>query len=197
MRRLVIAVDCDDVLVATTPFFVDAYNQRHGTKAVLAEARDAHAISWAAEPNVVVERWGELTELDGYKQLGPDPEEAMVLRELARHHELHLITARQEHERVFTRAMLDREFEGVFSSMEFVGWEGSKGEVCKRIGADVLIDDASKHLYDAIDHGLDAEGMILFGDYPWNTQDTGRPEQLVRCENWSAVKARIDTIAEQ
>src|SRR5688572_2869352 len=128
MKRLVIAVDCDDVLVRTTPFFLDAYNAKYGTSVTLAETQDEHLPSWNAAPEVVNQRWVGLMDTDGYRQLGPDPEVATILRELAKHHELHLITARMEEEREFTAEMLERELKGVFTSMEFVGWTGSKGE---------------------------------------------------------------------
>jgi 5'(3')-deoxyribonucleotidase len=194
VRRLVIAVDCDDVLVSTTPFLVDAYNKTYGTNAGLAQARDASAEVWGDEEDVVLRNWAALCETDEYKSLSPDPREATILRELAKHHELHLITARKPEERAFTQQMLDRELKGVFSSMEFVGWTGSKGEVCKRLGADVLIDDNAGHLHDAIEQGMPKDGAILFGDYPWNEADNSH-EDLTHCFDWDAVKNVIDELA--
>ena len=194
MRRLVIAVDCDDVLVSTTPFFVDAYNKKYGTNAELAQARDASAEVWGDEEEVVLKKWAALCETEEYKSLSPDPREAAILRELAKDHELHLITARKPEERTFTQEMLDRELKGVFTSMEFVGWTGSKGEVCKRLGADVLIDDNASHLHDAIENGMPKAGAILFGDYPWNEADNAH-EHITHCFNWGAVKKVVDGIA--
>ena len=194
MRRLVIAVDCDDVLVSTTPFLVDAYNKTYGTNATLAQARDASASVWLDPEEKVIEQWAALCETEEYKQLGPDAQEALILKELAKHHELHLITARKPAERAFTQEMLHRELEGVFTSMEFVGWTGSKGEVCRRIGADILIDDNAGHLHDAIQNGMPKEGAILFGDYPWNKADNSH-EDLTHCFDWPAVKEVVDGIA--
>lgn len=193
-KRLIIAVDCDDVLVLTTPFLVDAYNKTYGTHATLAEAPDASAAAWMDEPDVVIKQWAALCETYDYKLLGPDPEEAIILRELAKHHELHLITARKPEERTFTQQMLERELKGVFTSMEFVGLTGSKGEVCKRIHADVLIDDNASHLHDAIENGMAKSGAILFGDYPWNEADNSH-ENLTHCYDWNAVKKVIDELA--
>jgi len=192
-RRLVIAVDCDDVLVRTTPFLVDAYNQRYGTNATLAQSHDPSYEIWQADEDLQVERWSVLGETEGYRDLGPDATEALILHDLAKNHDLHLVTARNEHEREFTLEMLNRELDGVFKSMEFVGWYGSKGEVCKRLGADVLIDDNARHLYGAIESGLPKNGAFLFGDYPWNTSDSG----LKRCLDWPAVKLAVDNIAEE
>jgi uncharacterized HAD superfamily protein len=195
MKRLVIAVDCDDVLVRTTPFFVDAYNKKYGTNATLAEARNAYAPSWQGDPDEVVARWGTLTEESEYKLLVPDSEEAKILKQLAEVHELHLVTARKADEREYTQDMLNRELPGVFTSMEFVGWAGSKGEVSKRIGADVLIDDSASHLHDAIRNGLPTNGALLFGKYPWNEAESAH-EDVTHCHDWVAVKNVIDTLAE-
>lgn len=189
MRRLVIAVDCDDVLVATTPFFIDAYNEKYGTQVPHSFAQVDDESVWGVEEPVVVERWRGLMETDAYKQLGPSMEEAVVLRDLASRHELHLVTARREHERELTQEMLHRELEGVFTSMEFVGFTGSKGEVCQRIGADVLIDDNAHHLHDSIEKGLSANGAILFGDYPWNAEVDAT--NLQRCHTWQDVAEYI------
>lgn len=194
MKRLVIAVDCDDVLVRTTPFLVDAYNKRFGTSATIEQAHDPAFEIWNANEATQVERWVQLTETEGYKDLGPDPEEAIILRELAKHHELHLVTARKEVERAFTQEMLDRELEGVFTSMEFVGWDGSKGEVCKRIHADVLVDDNARHLHNAIEQGLPKNGAVLFGDYPWNKADSTH-QDITYCLDWVSVQKVIEGLA--
>ena len=75
MRRLVIAVDCDDVLVRTTPFFVNAYNKKYGTHATLADARNVDPAIWGAEESVILARWATLIEEPEYRLLAPDAEE--------------------------------------------------------------------------------------------------------------------------
>lgn len=195
MRRLVIAVDCDDVLVRTTPFFVTAYNEKYGTEVTLADALNVDPNIWGADEGTILARWAALAEEDAYKLLTPDPQEVQVLHKLAEQHELHLVTARKPEERELTQALLDRELPGVFTSMEFVGWTGSKGEVCERIGADVLIDDNASHLHDALSHGLPSGGALLFGDYPWNEEGNDHSD-LKHCFDWASVKNVIDTIAE-
>lgn len=196
MKRLVIAVDCDDVLVQTTQFFVDAYNKTYGTSATLAHSHGATANSahvWGANEEEVVRRWGLMTETDEYKALGPSADEAIVLHRLAERHELHLVTARKEHERAFTQQMLNRELSGVFTSMEFVGWRGSKGQVCQQLQADVLVDDSLRHLLDARECGV--EGLIWFGEYEWQASADSAPPDVIRCTNWSEVEAAIERLA--
>jgi len=192
VKRLVIAIDCDDVLVQTTPFLVNSYNRIYGTNATLAQSCDPAYDIWQADEDLQMERWGKLIELEGYKDLSPDSREAHILRMLAREHELHLVTARNEHEREFTQSMLNRELEGVFTSMEFTGWQGSKGDVCESIRADVLIDDGFRHLASAYDCGI--SDLIWFGNYPWQTEDS-KDIPVRRCCDWREVEAEIERIA--
>ena len=192
MKRLVIAVDCDDVLVSTSPYFVDTYNNTYGTSATLEYAHSPDPSVWGASDEVVLERWSGIKRTDGYKGLSPDPDEVKVLRNLAKIHELHLVTARKEEEREFTQTMLDKHLDGVFTSMEFVGWEGSKGDICRELRADVLIDDNFRHLVSARDCGV--SGLLWFGDYPWQTEDLS-DMPIVRCRDWREVEAEIERIA--
>lgn len=195
-RRLVIAVDCDDVLVQTTPFFVEAYNSKYGTDVQLIDAHTESYDIWNADRPLLEERLAELMNTDSYKLLAPIKSAVKVLKALAKEHDLHVVTARREHERDFTQAMLDSELAGVFTSMDFVGFTGSKGEVCRRIGADVLIDDNSRHLHDAIKNGLPSNGAFLFGDYAWNVSDK-QGTGLKRLTTWDEVKEAIDKIANE
>ena len=192
MKRLVIAVDCDDVLVSTAPYFVDTYNNTYGTSGTLEYAHSPDPSVWGASEEVIIERWYGMTRTDGYKGLSPDPYEVKVLRNLAKIHELHLVTARREEEREFTQTMLDKHLDGVFTSMKFVGWEGSKGDICRALRADVLIDDNFRHLVSARDCGV--SGLLWFGDYPWQTEDLS-DMPIVRCRDWREVEAEIERIA--
>lgn len=191
MRRLIIAIDCDDVLLRTTTFFVTAYNKIYGTKVTL---KDAHTSGspWGVSGPELESRLAELMETDEYKQLSPTDEEVAVLKELSSNHEMHVVTARRTHERELTQHMLDTYFPGIFSSLELVGFTGSKGDVTQRIHADVLVDDNVRHLADAVSHGLPEAGALLFGDYPWNMSEE---TNVVRCSSWKNVKKEIDRLA--
>jgi 5'(3')-deoxyribonucleotidase len=196
MKRLVIAVDCDDVLVATTPYFIAAYNTKFGTNITLENAHNGNEELWQATAELQVQRLDELTLTKEYLEIAPGSEEISVLKELSKVHSLHLVTARKPEELQRTQYMIDRNLPGVFTSIDLVGWAGSKGEVCRRIGADVLIDDSARHLHDAIEHqGLSKGGAILFGKYPWNEADSSH-ESLTHCYDWAGVKWAVDSLAE-
>ena len=109
-------------------------------------------------------------------------------------HELHLITARPQSSEVITMAMLDNYLASCFQSVEHVGHDRSKGEICAQIGADVLIDDNMKHLVSALEHGVPANGALHFGDYPWNKQEN-LPDGVVKCLNWKQIMNEVTKIA--
>lgn len=191
-KKLVITVDCDDVLVSTSPFFVDLYNKTYGTNGTLEYAHSPDPKVWQADEQVIGDRWFAMTEHEDYKKLAPTETETAVLRRLAKVHELHLVTARKEGEREFTQYMLDQHLEGVFQSMTFVGWAGSKGDICNNLQADVLIDDSFRHLVSAYNRGV--RNLLWFGDYPWQTEEPG-DVPIRRCLGWSDVEAEIGRIA--
>ncbi len=194
MRRLLIAVDCDDVLVPTTPYFVRAYNDLYGTKAGLKDAHTPDPAVWGAQEEEIRRRRYELTENDEYKMLAPSDADVEVLRRLASVHELHLVTARKGEERQFTQQMLNRKLSGVFKAMDFVGWKGSKGEICRKVKADILIDDNGAHLLDALACGMAPGSAILYGEYPWN-EEYRLKDGVVFCRDWLEVERRIEQIA--
>ncbi len=195
MKRLVIAVDCDDVLVSTTQYFIDAYNKAHGTSIPIDKAHDESHESWEADRELQVARLDALMRTEEFSKLGPGPAEAKIIREISKKHALHLVTARKEEEHELTQAMIERDLPEVFMSLDFVGWTGSKGEVCKRIGADVLIDDSVRHLNDAIKNGLPKHGAILFGNYEWN-KNSDVDNDLKRCHSWDEVLEYINELSQ-
>lgn len=194
-RRLVIAIDCDDVLLETTPFLVDAYNQKFGTNVTLEHAHASNNPEWGTDDSaLILARLTDLQKTDEYCAVMPHPDAILAVRELAKDHELHLITARDPSIENLTRSMLDTYLSGCFTSMEHVGKDRSKGEVCRQIHADVLIDDNIRHLVSALEMGMSAGGALHFGDYVWNSVDTV-PTGVVRCGTWRDVQNRIVEIA--
>jgi len=195
MRRLVIAIDCDDVLMATTPYFVDAYNAKYGTSVKIETSHIDGEEVWGVNREVQFERLDELTKTEDYFNITPTAEEVAVLNELSESHSLHLVTARKPEELELTQTILNRDLPNIFTSFDFVGWTGSKGEVCERIGADVLVDDSVRNLVDAFQHGMPIEGLMLFGDYPWNQEIPDFLAGVKRCRDWNEVRIVVDAIA--
>lgn len=194
VKRLVIAIDCDDVLIATTEYIVEKYNRQYATAVTLDRSHDHDNTQWGVEDgDELWLRFSEIQSSSEYAKILPDQEALRVVKRLAEDHELHLVTARDESIEHTTEMMLSKYLPGCFSSMEHVGRGRSKGEVCVRLKADILIDDSLRNLQSALEHGLRPGGAIHFGDYAWN-QAKILPAGVVACKNWSEVVERIESI---
>ncbi len=197
-RRLIMAIDCDDVLIPTTPYLVDEYNKLYNTHVTIEGSHESGSTAWGSnDKKVILKRLTDIQASKEYATLEPFDDAISVVRRLATRHELHLVTARDEEITHVTMTMLDNYLYGCFASVEHVGDGGlSKGEVCKRLGADILIDDNAKHLVSALEHGINPGSALHFGDYPWNRTKL-TPKGVVRCDNWDEVEQKVGEIAKR
>lgn len=194
-KRLIIAIDCDDVLIETTEYIVDVYNQQYDTLVALDKSHDQNNEQWRVpDGTLLIQRFNEIQSTEAYARLVPMPEALRVVKQLARDHELHLVTARDGSIEAITEAMLDEYLPGCFTSMEHVGRDRSKGEVCQQLKADILIDDSIRNLLSALEYGLPAGGALHFGEYAWNRVEP-LPEGVVTCFDWEAVEREVERIA--
>lgn len=194
-KRLIIAVDCDDVLIETTEYIVEVYNRLHNTNVSLDKSHDPDIEQWGvSDGELLLKRFSEIQSTEEYGRLLPMPEALRVIRKFAQDHELHLVTARDGSIEAITEAMLNKHLPGCFTSMEHVGKERSKGEVCKQLRADILIDDSIRNLLSALESGLPEGGALHFGDYAWNKIDP-LPKGVKTCFDWGAVEREVDRIA--
>ncbi len=202
MRRLVIAVDCDDVLIPTAEAIINDYNDRFGTALELKDMyKPATLETWGTDDDdVAIERVYDFLRSEAHAAIVPEPEAVRAVKELAVRHELHLVTGRASFLEELTREMLNRYFEGCFTSIEHTNFivsstnvsaRRSKGDVCKAIGANLLIDDHVQHGHSVLEAEL--ERVIVFGDYPWNQNET-LVEGMVRCHDWTGVLKEVEKL---
>jgi len=196
MRKPVVAVDIDDVLLEGVPVIVADYNRRFGTRVTPGDL-------YAAEYNRQV--WGDVDiatasrRIDAYAESSaftnrePVREVTHCLRALAKRYELHVLTGRNDVVTELTNDWLRCYFPEVFASVNFSNLfdpdkKRSKGEMCVELGASFLIDDHLPNVKSAAEYGLRA---VLFGNYPWNQADE-LPPGVTRCADWPAVLEYFD-----
>ncbi len=192
MERLILAVDCDDVLLPSQEHIVNRYNMQWGARVSLENSYNAASETWEADPAIIAERIYDIQLSEEYGEIEPFPDAVEACRRLAEQYELHLVTARPERIISVTTAMLNRYFSGIFNKIEHIGMSGSKGDVCRSLEASVLIDDNLHHLERAAQ--CDVPHLLWFGDYPWQSDSAGEVE-VVRCRDWYEVEAEIGRIA--
>jgi hypothetical protein len=203
VRRLIIAIDCDDVLVPCAQPLLDDYNKRFGTSLNLSHFYQPVSLeSWGTdEDEVAQERVNKYFHSEAFAAIRPVPGVVDAVKLLAHTHELHVVTGRPSFLEEVTRTMLDTYFKDCFQSVEHTNYivtrangliTRSKGEVCAQLHADVLIDDHIVHGRSVLDAGV--KEVIVFGDYPWNSHQE-LLNGMKRCRDWEETAREIDRIA--
>lgn len=204
MKRLVLAFDCDDVLVHTSSVIVARYNRLYRTSFGL-DAFYRKGDTWQASSHEeAIQRIDGILREGTINEIGPDEETIRAINLLANVHELHLVTGRQDYMEPATMKLLDMHFPGCFSTVEHTNYvtvpdsnyiQRTKGDVCRQIGANVLVDDHVVHGESVLAAGINE--VIVFGDYPWN-RSVELSKGMVRCLNWfgdHGVIGEIERIA--
>lgn len=196
-RKLIIAVDCDDVILPSTKYVIDEYNNRYGTNVCLADSHTAGLDSWGVSDAETLRRFEVIQTSDKYvRYQKPFPDAINVLKRLSKDHKLYMVTARAPGVIPATQAMVDRYLPGVFESLEHIGSGVGKGAVCRTLKADVFIDDKLSHLVHASDHGV--KHCIWFGDYAWQNKDVEKSQIKDlgdRAGHWLEVEEMIERYA--
>lgn len=197
MRKLTIAVDCDDTLFPTAKYFIDSYNKKFNASVDFEHQHEPDYDGWGVGDAELLQRLGMLQDAEEYCQIEMYDDAARALNNLrAEGHRLVVITARKEHERPITELMIERDAPGIFDTIEFVGWHGSKHETLRKIGADVLVDDSMHHLNKALEEGaLNPGCALLFGDFPWSRTVSDAGSGITRCADWIEVEQGIERVA--
>ena len=204
MKKLTIAIDCDDVLAENAAGMVAFSNERWGTNLSVEDYDEHWAEMWNVDNEEVERRAREFsasTAMRGYGHIGGALES---LKRLSGQHHLVIATSRRLQMKGDTLAWVDEHFPGIFSSsaVYFAGiWDDvrhdshlmTKAELISQIHADVLVDDQLKHCVAVAELGRRA---ILFGDYTWNQADE-LPDLVTRCKSWLEVEIEIDQLAKQ
>ena len=200
-RRLVIAMDCDDLLLPGVYTMLKFYKKKYNFEVNPARFYDGTPEDWGVGGDLELQKRIEMY----YKRrktardlITPFPEAVeKVGKWAAKNHELHLLTARSHFVEPVTKKMVDLHFNGLFKSIIHTngfgaGPRATKGEVCRDLNADLLIDDHIHHCENALDNGV--PNGIVFGDYEWN-QSSKLRKGLVRCINWHYTDIEVDRIA--
>jgi uncharacterized HAD superfamily protein len=191
MKKLRIAVDCDDVITPTASLITDSYNKTYGTSVALKDFYGDFKAWGTPDEATAIARIDAYLMSEEYQQSEPFAEAIDVLRQLAAKHELHMVTGRGDFLGEATHAMLDKYFPDIFSSVEFTHFFGDnprpKSDVCQQLNIDVLIDDHPHHASIVAACGI---RVLLFGDYPWNA-DADVASPIERARDWHEVAQKL------
>ena len=191
-----IAIDIDDVIADSTESMRLLVNERTGANLTQDHYRQAGEYRRYYER--VWREHGLADQLDFnklYAEMGIDQSNIPLLSgadsaisELSKKFHIVIVTARDNFLEVATRKWFKQRFDNENVELYFCDNQTdsrTKGQLCKELGAELLIDDNPGHCQSALDEGVKA---ILFGSYGWHTFV---PEGVVNCKTWAEVQEYI------
>ena len=191
MSKTIVAIDCDDVIVGTTPAVIANYNALYGTNVLLSAFYGLDDSVWGTDDATAIKRVQEFHMTPEFQQMPPFKEAIEVIAQLADKYELHVVTGRHDFLAQATSAMLQEYFPDIFQSVEFTNYfsdsSTSKASICTAMGARYLIDDHLHHANVVAQAGID---VLLFGDYPWNQAEVLAPN-ITRVKDWHAAQSML------
>lgn len=188
VRHRTVAVDIDDVLFPLVPNLTAFANGRLGLDL---SPGDYHTYDfchvWRIPRNDAVDLTESFLSTHSLEipPLAGAQDAIAAIRSCAR---LIVVTSREERIRSQTESWLERHFPAVFTDLVMTGhrYRGrqpmSKGEACRRMRADWLVDDQIEHVESARSRGISA---ALFGTYPWQPPDSA--EYHHRVPEWTGI----------
>lgn len=191
---MLIAVDIDDVLADFTSAFLSYYNQENKT---LYKKEDFNQPNWWESHDLpkesIMTYLFDFYQTDDFKDLSPIKDSVFGVDELSSRHKLVAITARPESTRRATEEWFDKHFYGKFQEIFFTNLHIldknnglNKGEICKKLNVDLLIDDLPAFCNECSDNGIKS---FVFS-VPWNA-NIELDDCMTRVNSWKDIVERL------
>ena len=168
----VIAIDIDEVLVPFLPALSRFYTHQTNIK-VRPQAR--HSYHYASLFNITEGEASDLVkefyDTSFHANLRAIRGSKEMVKKLSEKNTLIAVTGRQTYAREPTEELLKNNFRDSFTDIiycdHFTPNSRSKGEVCKQICADLLIDDSYKNCMECLELSIPAVNFVGRPMYPW------------------------------
>lgn len=195
-----IAVDVDDVLVPLAKTYYDYHNKKFGTNIdgdTLIHYRWDHHMGVSLKTSV--ERVQEFYKTDIFKNMQVFENAKEVLINLAKNHELIIISSRFGVSKEFTKQWANKEFPDIFSDIIFSAeyhYEEEykkaknikeKAFVCLDNNINLIIEDSLIHALECAKQGI----KVILLNKPWNQGEL--PDNIIRANNWKDILLLISS----
>ncbi|GKV03736.1 hypothetical protein SLEP1_g15987 [Rubroshorea leprosula] len=198
--KIAVAVDVDEVLgnflSALNRFIADRYSLNHSVSEYY--VYEFFKI-WNCSRNEADIRVHEFFKTPYFKKgIQPIPGAREALLNLSRFCNLSVVTSRQNVIKDHTIAWIEKHYPRLFQEIHFGnhfaldGRSRPKSEICRSLGAKVLIDDNPRYAIECAEVGI---RVLLFdyqNSYPWSKMETINQHPLVtKVCNWDEVQQHI------
>ena len=186
-----IAVDLDDTLADSLTSFIEFYNKNYKPK-IKYEDFIAYTLNEIIgiskeEENKILEQFDNSKYCDEVKPIKGAVE---AIKKIIKKHEIVVITQRLKRFETKTRLWLAKYFPEIkdvfFIRNEYHKLVKSKAEICKEIGADILIDDAISNVVACEKAGI----KVIVINYPWN-QNKIFGKLVRRVKSWEEIASLL------
>lgn len=197
IKVLRVAVDVDEVLGS----FLSSLNvfiaERHCLNYEISEYSVYDFMKvWQCSQAEANDRVHAFFESEHFKDgIPPIPGAFESLVRLADFCHLVVVTSRQHVIQKQTLEWIERHYSGIFSEVHFgnhFALEGEprpKSEICRSIGADILIDDNPRYAVECASRGIEVLLFDYNNSYPWSKTSDGPVHPLItRVQTWDEVE---------
>lgn len=199
-EKLAVAVDVDEVLgnflSALNKFIADRYCSHHSVS-------EYHVYEffriWNCSRSEANHRVHEFFETSYFtKGIHPIPGAQSVLHKLSPFCNLSVVTSRQNVIKDHTLEWIEKHYPGLFREIHFGnhfaldGKSRPKSEICRSVGAQVLIDDNPQYAIECAEAGIRVLLFDLNNSYPWSKSESAASHPLVtKVHNWDEVEQNL------
>ncbi|KAE9448911.1 hypothetical protein C3L33_19223, partial [Rhododendron williamsianum] len=199
-EKVVVAVDVDEVLgnfiSALNRFIADRYSLNHSVS-------EYHVYEffkiWNCSRDEADIRVHEFFKTSYFKTgIHPIPGARQTLQKLSRFCNLSVVTSRQNAIRDVTIEWIEKHYPGLFHEIHFgnhfalEGQSRPKSDICRSLGAKVLIDDNPRYALECAEVGI---RVLLFdyeNSYPWCKIESVNQHPLVtKVHSWEEVEHQL------
>lgn len=191
MKKKVIGIDFDDVLMDFVPGFLSFVSKKIGKTFIKEDIKNFFfwgTLGLSKEEAVAL--CEEYYQTDAHLNSLPVKRSKEALEKLA-NFSLHVVTARPTFTEDVTRRWTKHHFKDSIEQFHFTnGFKNnqavSKGALAKELGVSYFVDDAPHNAFDVASEGI----PVFLLDAPWN-QDTGYHPCIARVYNWDEIIEHI------
>ncbi|KAL0308365.1 UNVERIFIED_CONTAM: hypothetical protein Sradi_5778800 [Sesamum radiatum] len=199
-EKIMVAVDVDEVLgnfvSALNQFIADRYSLNHSVS-------EYHVYEffkiWNCSRDEADIRVHEFFKTPYFKKgIYPLPGAQKALQKLSAFYNLSIVTSRQNVIKEHTIEWIEKHYPGLFQEIHFGnhfaldGQSRRKSDICKSLGAKVLIDDNPRYAVECADIGIKVLLFDYENSYPWCKTDYISQHPLVtKVHNWKEVEDQL------
>ncbi|XP_059287081.1 uncharacterized protein LOC132040458 [Lycium ferocissimum] len=198
--KIVVAVDVDEVLgnfvSALNEFVADRYSSYHSVS-------EYHVYEffkiWKCSRDEADIRVHEFFKTSYFKTgIHPIPGARQTLQKVSRFCNLSIVTSRQNAIKDHTIEWIERHYPGLFQDIHFGnhfalnGKSIAKSDMCRSLGATVLIDDNPRYAIECAEVGIKVLLFDYENSYPWSKSESLNGHPMVkRVHNWGEVEHQL------